>query len=401
MTFIVTQSGVILFSNTTSFCTEKTSQLNCYTLTNNRLYFIDAVRAFAILMMLQGHFIDTLLAVEFRDPTNTVFSIWQYFRGITAPMFFTISGLIFTYLLLKAIDNAEVNKRLQKGFNRGIMLIAIGYALRMPIFRWFSGQFDTYFLVIDVLQCIGLSLILIVLLFKFLKQNKFIFSILMLIIGTSTFLFEPVYRNYDAEGIPLIFANYLSKINGSVFTIIPWFGYMSIGAFLATLFYHFRFHKKFKQTTVIILIFGGLLLVKFSTHILKFLGQITEIELFTQVSNFNYLFIRLGNVLVIFGLFYAFESYLKQTLILKIGQKTLSIYVIHFIVLYGSFTGLGLNRIFGKTLNPYEAIIGALTFLTLVSFLAIYRIKANTFVYATIRNWIKKIRRFIISKGNL
>ena len=67
-----------------------------------RLYFIDAIRAFAILMMLQGHFIDTLLAIEYRDPDNIAYSTWLYFRGITAPVFFTISGLIFTYLLIKA-----------------------------------------------------------------------------------------------------------------------------------------------------------------------------------------------------------------------------------------------------------------------------------------------------------
>ena len=53
-------------------------------LKTNRLYFIDAIRAFAILMMLQGHFIDTLLAVEFRNTSNLAFQIWQYFRGITA-----------------------------------------------------------------------------------------------------------------------------------------------------------------------------------------------------------------------------------------------------------------------------------------------------------------------------
>ena len=104
-----------------------------------RLYFIDAVRAFAILMMLQGHFIDTLLAVEFRDPTNLAYSIWHYFRGITAPTFFTISGLIFTYLLLKTNNKAEENIRLKKGLSRGLMLIGIGYALRIPIFRWFEG----------------------------------------------------------------------------------------------------------------------------------------------------------------------------------------------------------------------------------------------------------------------
>ena len=60
--------------------------------TTQRLYFIDAVRAFAILMMLQGHFIDSLLAPEHRDMSYVAFRIWSYFRGITAPTFFTISG---------------------------------------------------------------------------------------------------------------------------------------------------------------------------------------------------------------------------------------------------------------------------------------------------------------------
>ena len=66
---------------------------------SKRLYFIDAMRAWAILMMLQGHFIDGLLDPIFRDPSSMVYSTWKYFRGITAPVFFTVSGFIFTYLL--------------------------------------------------------------------------------------------------------------------------------------------------------------------------------------------------------------------------------------------------------------------------------------------------------------
>ncbi|MGB4545551.1 MAG: heparan-alpha-glucosaminide N-acetyltransferase domain-containing protein, partial [Flavobacteriaceae bacterium] len=49
-----------------------------------RLHFIDAIRAWAILMMLQGHFIDGLLAPQFRDQDQDWFQIWTYFRGITA-----------------------------------------------------------------------------------------------------------------------------------------------------------------------------------------------------------------------------------------------------------------------------------------------------------------------------
>ena len=94
----------------------------------NRLYFIDALRAFAILMMLQGHFIDSLLATEYRDPSNLIYNTWQYFRGITAPIFFTVSGLIFTYLLMKAKEKQQSYYRMRRGILRGLMLIGIGYA---------------------------------------------------------------------------------------------------------------------------------------------------------------------------------------------------------------------------------------------------------------------------------
>ena len=369
-------------------------------LKTNRLYFIDAVRAFAILMMLQGHFIDTLLAVEFRNTSNLAYQIWQYFRGITAPVFFTISGLIFTYLLMKANKNGTSNERIKKGIVRGLMLIGIGYALRVPIFRWFSGSFDTYFLVIDVLQCIGLSLILIVFFYKFVQRKVLVFSVLMFCLGGVIFITEPLYRTYTAENIPLFFANYLTKSNGSIFTIVPWFGYMTYGAFIATLFYSYINSLKFKSTIIFVFLTLGLLLVNGSTWVFQKIYLWTDIQLISDVANFNYLFIRLGNVLVIFGIFYAFERFLKQTLILKIGQKTLSIYVIHFIVLYGSFTGLGLNRIFGKNLNPTEVIVGALLFLSSVSFIAIYRTKANSFLYYKIRQLTQKISSLFISRSN-
>ncbi|MDG1394336.1 MAG: heparan-alpha-glucosaminide N-acetyltransferase domain-containing protein [Flavobacteriaceae bacterium] len=363
----------------------------------NRLYFIDAVRAFAILMMLQGHFIDTLLAVEFRDPNNLAYTTWRYFRGITAPVFFTISGLIFTYLLIKAKEKGTLRHRMRKGVIRGLMLIGIGYALRIPIFRWFTGSFGTYFLVIDVLQCIGLSLILIVCIYAITQKKALIFSIVMLCLGTIIFLTEPLYRNYAAEGVPLAIANYFTKDNGSVFTIIPWFGYMTYGAFIATLFYGYLIRPKFK-TAIVSGFFGvGFGLIYGSTPLIHWLALLTDFSLFIEVANYNYLFIRLGNVLLLFGLFYALETYLKHPTILKIGQKTLSIYIIHFILLYGSFTGWGLNRIFGKNLTPFEAIIGAFCFLVTVSLISIYIIKANTQVYGFFRQKAYKIKVFIQS----
>lgn len=330
---------------------------------SNRLYFIDAVRAFAILMMLQGHFISTMLDPVFRDPNNLAYSIWLYFRGNTAPLFFTISGLIFTYLLIKAHNKGNDNPRIKKGIKRGFELIAIGYLLRIPFYWWFKGHFDTYFLVIDVLQCIGLSLILLVLLYMLTFKYTRILSILFLVLGCVIFVSEPLYRNLKLEDTPVFFTNWISTQNGSVFTMLPWFGFMAFGGFIATLFYKYADKPKFKLASISLFIISGLILTFFSTSILHFLHQITGIELFYKSATYNYLFLRLGNVLVAFGVFYTLERFLKHSLITKIGAKTLSIYVVHFIILYGTFIGFGLKDIYANILTPWQAIIGALLFL--------------------------------------
>ena len=360
----------------------------------NRLYFIDAVRAFAILMMLQGHFIDTLLDVSYRDDSSTVFTIWKYFRGITAPTFFTISGLIFSYLLIKAKRSGNANMRMKKGFYRGLMLIGIGYLLRIPIFEWLFWKFDSfYFLVIDVLQCIGLSLILVVGIYKLTLKRTLIFSILMFILGFVTFLTEPLYRYIDLPNLPKLFANWMTKDYGSVFTILPWFGYVAFGAFIATIFYRYLERPKFKIGIILGFLIVGTLLIFKSGYILMHIYYITDLKLLKDVAFYNYLFTRLGNVLILFALFYAAENYIKKPLILKIGQKTLSIYVIHFIIIYGSFTGIGLNTIIGKTLLPWQAIIGALMFLTIVCFISFYYVRTNAFVYNGVRRLVDKLRR--------
>lgn len=363
-------------------------------MSTNRLYFIDAVRAFAILMMLQGHFIDTLLEVSYRDPSNAAFRTWEYLRGITAPTFFTISGLIFSYLLIRAKHSGNIKKRMRKGLLRGLMLIGIGYSLRIPVFEWLIGKFNSYFLIIDVLQCIGLSLIIIVIIYRLTFKKTLLFSILMLLFGLTIFITEPLYRYLELPNVPAVFANYLSKENGSIFNIMPWFGYIAFGAFISTLFYRYLERPRFKTAIVSGFFIIGILLITQSSWLLMHLYYVTDLELLKDVAYYNYLFTRLGNVLILFALFYAAEQYLKQPIILKIGQKTLSIYVIHFIIIYGSYTGIGLHQLIGKTLVPWQAVIGALLFLSLVCFISFYYAKTNDFIYSSIRKLIDKVKKY-------
>lgn len=342
-------------------------------------------------MMLQGHFIDTLLAPIYRDDSNIFFNIWSYFRGVTAPTFFTISGLVFMYLLLKAKEKGNDKSRIRKGLYRGLLLLFIGYTLRIDFFGWLQGKFYPYFLVVDVLQCIGLSLILMVGLYYLFKSNTYILSIVLVAIGCLIFITEPLYRTISLPNTPLFFSNYISKESGSVFTIIPWFGYSAFGAFFATVFFRHVHRRAFKALTICTFFAVGVFLIFISSWFLHKIGQIFNVMLFHDSANYNYLFSRLGDVLVLFGVFYTFEHFLKQSIITRIGEKTLSIYTFHFIIIFGSYTGIGLKSFYYKALDPYQSIFGAIAFILVVCIISFYYAKTNAFLYNL---FLKVVDRF-------
>tara|TARA_R110000744_G_scaffold146659_2_gene259509 strand:+ start:2486 stop:3607 length:1122 start_codon:yes stop_codon:yes gene_type:complete len=322
--------------------------------------------------MLQGHFIDGLLDNAFRDNSNILFTTWKYFRGITAPVFFTVSGFIFTFLLIKSPQTGWNNPRVKKGIKRGLELLVIAYLLRMNIFGLFKGEVYDSFYLVDVLHCIGLSLLFIIgfYILTFAKQ-KWIFPTILVSTTLLLFIFEPIYKASSFEFLPQVFANYLTKANGSVFTIIPWLGYATIGSFMSVLFSKYQESKNLYQYVVPTYIAIGLILMFLSSDFFLSIYEVTGIQLFQDIFNNNYLFIRLGDVLIVFSIFILLRKFLMNATWLRIGQSTLSIYIIHFIILYGSFTGVGLYRFFHHSLNPFIAIPGAILFMIASTYLAL------------------------------
>ncbi len=343
---------------------------------SNRLHFLDAIRAFAIMMMLQGHFVHALLGDAYRDKSNFIFSTWEYFRGMTAPTFFTITGFIFTFLLLKQKATGLDNPRVLKGIKRAVKVIFWGYLLRLSFYAVFTGTLNPSFFYVDVLQCIGTSLLLLIGVYIVLyRYNKTLFQGVILGCGIIIFLLQPLYGKCILEFLPQTIANYFTSRNGSIFTLFPWFGYVCFGSFMAALFLKYKAHPKFYGHAIITLLSIGLLLVFYSSKGLMFLHDITGVTIFKAVAYNNFLFIRLGNVCLLFAVFIMVKDYLTHPVINKIGGQTLSIYIIHFFVLYGSWFGLGLNRFFYHNLAPVEAFIGALLFVAGICALVMYYYK--------------------------
>ena len=339
----------------------------------NRVHHIDALRAYAILMMLQGHFIYSLLAPSYRDTSNAWFNTWMFCKGFTAPIFFTVTGLVLVYLLLRKNDEAYQLFRIKKTFRRGIYLIFWGYLLRLNLFGLFKGVIYPSFWIIDVLHCIGIALIITATSFYLLRKYKIaLFGSVLLSMGAIIFLFQPWYSQLDWSFLPISISNYLTKSGGSVFTPFPWLGYTLIGGALGVV-YHQYIHIKWKAISVLapILVVSGLLITLYSSKWLMNFHHLTGFELFKSVAYNNFLYIRFGHILIFIAGFMMLEPLFKRLPWFgKIGQKTLNIYIIHFVLLYGSWFGLGFARFWSNALTPGAVIGGAILFMISVTVLA-------------------------------
>lgn len=328
----------------------------------DRLQFIDAIRAYAILMMLQGHFVDTMLAYRFRDLENALYSTWFFMRGMTAPIFFTITGLVFTFLLLRDGRPIRENERIRKGIRRGFFLIFLGYLLKVNFPAFLTGWFYKSYPALDVLHNIGFALLTLIALYCLHLVSKISLPFLYFGGGIFIFLINPTWLAYDWSFLPVVLRNYFDADNGSIFLPIPWLGFTLLGAGFG---WHL-FHKTYLYRTwywPAILLTTGLIIHFFSSKGLLLLHQWTGWGNFIKLAYDNVLFWRFGHVLIIISLFIFLEKIITfPPLMLKIGSETLTIYATHYVVLYGTWLGIGIKTFGQFTWQPIPVVIGAILF---------------------------------------
>lgn len=414
---------------------------------HNRLVFIDVARSIAILMMLEGHFIVMSLSESHRGNDIFLYDIWRFTRGLTAPLFFTVSGLVFTYLLVRNKEPFLRNKRVKKGLSRGVQLIFWGYALQLNLFFLFKGllekgeyTFSGYLYIFHVLQCIGASLIVVILLYGLNRLIKVVpLTWWFGIFGTLGFILRPTIYALDFSSVPPLIENIFVVASDerpfkSIFALFPWVGFVSFGAMIGA-YVSKNPNKVYTNRFPLLLVIVGLVLNLFSDHLLGMIQPIVlKISSIKPFLGLGYLFARFGQVLwvlaiiifigkhkryirivyhrklsflkswiipitfaiagtslILYTIISGNEQYLFPTftvyalghlflfisviitttklvnwnyeLFIKIGQNTLSIYIVHVIVLYNGLFGFGLSSYIDKNLSPWFAIVGAIGFI--------------------------------------
>lgn len=379
-----------------------------------RLQFIDMARSLAILLMIEGHFTGASLGNQFKNDAYLPYSIWHNLHGLTSPLFFTVTGLVFVYLLCKEQNVPYFqSERVRKGFSRVRMLLFWGYFIQLDLYTlirdfyfgfknvasgngWdFQFHFE-WLQAFHVLQSIGIGILLLLTIYgiRYLIGKGdlhwyYLASSIVTFIGYSYLknyiqldevrLAGVVNANpsYWPTGFPPFIQN-LFYGHYSEFNILRYSGYVLLGGMLGSIIrkYETKTRENWFGLTFIV---AGVILFLFSQGFLAQIDTFNESIGLVKKGIFELntnSFVRFGQVIFLLGILMLIDGNfkIKAPLFLKLGQNTLPIYVVHVIILYGGIFGFGLKPlVFDSNLSPYESIaislIAMLTFTIMIKYI--------------------------------
>lgn len=355
-----------------------------------RINFLDFARGIAIIMMLQGHFVSTTFygfaADEHYTPSG-FFSFWLQIRGYTAPLFFTVSGMVFTYSLLKHHHlPLRNNMRIRKGVVRGLLLLFLGYFLQLNVANfhvYLNGGMNDRMFTFHVLNSIGVGILVLILVYAvFIKSMRlnglFVYPILTFLSFLASTYISGI-DGYVPQGSYEIFQNMLKGPN-SIFPLFPWLGYMFYGAFIGSVFVNFR---RLKQRSWYPVLIAFTHFIALSLMHYAFLGTLSLLDLPDEGYREIYAIKQLSFLAILLSLLMYTEKFLRSTnSIVLMGRNTLTIYVLHIIVLYGALIGVGIKTYWEHELDAYAPVLYTIAFVLLFWGITMAQVKSK-------KKWLK------------
>jgi uncharacterized membrane protein len=316
---------------------------------SDRLLFIDMLRLIAAVQMIQGHTVSALLAPAYKS--GFTHALWSFARGLTSVLFLTTAGLAFVLAERRGHDGAARRRRAL----RAARLIAIGYAMHAPLAPLFGIEETrplASMLMVDVLQCIGVSLLLLELLSLTLVRPERR-ALLAGVLGVCCFAFAPATAELHFQGAALIPGQYLTMGQGSLFPLLPWSGYVFLGFALGTVSF-----RPDVRLTARLAAAGGVTLG------VGLLGFALSSRIPPALSPW-YAAIKLGCVLLLAAALVPMLASVQRlpSLFARLASESLFLYVSHVVLLYAD--GVGLAWQLGERHSPPFAI--ALAALLLVA----------------------------------
>jgi surface polysaccharide O-acyltransferase-like enzyme len=338
----------------------------------SRLVLVDVARVFAILFMVQGHTLDVVLAPEYRQ--GALFAVWLFLRGLTAPLFFILSGVSFTVATMRRNgDFGRPSRKTLRRFGRFIFFILLGYVMHLPAgsldeFRYVDAAGWQSWFQADVLQCIGFALISLQVMVLLARAPERLARYSSMAAG-AVLLATPVVWAVDwTTLVPMPVAAYFTSHTGSYFPLFPWIGYVFFGAALGC---RLRRWSEYPHKPAVMFAVSGLVLGLSGALLIEPFNFLYGDLDFWRTSPALFL-IRAGCVCLLLALFSYGTARLRvpEAACRSLAQESLFVYFLHVCLVYGSLWNPGLRQLVGASLTPLPTLAVILTLLISMMLLA-------------------------------
>jgi fucose 4-O-acetylase-like acetyltransferase len=292
---------------------------------SRRELYIDAFRGVMVLVMVQGHLCDSLLAPEAQAEPWYVFQ--RIFHGSTAPGFLFASGFV------AGLPRAPLSLRASlRRARRLLFVLGVGYFLHVPWFSLWktineaSARQREIFFSCDALQVIAVTQLFVILLQRIAGRR---WTLTAAVVALAVVAAAPgVWASDLAARFPESLAPYLDKSTGSRFPVFPYAAFVLAGTLAgATLG---RAEPRVRRRRALA---AGLGLVG--------IGAVLAVALEGWVDYWGpspaYVLVRLGGLLLLLLLV---EGAARACLpgvraLALLGHETLLVYVLHLYILFG------------------------------------------------------------------
>jgi uncharacterized membrane protein len=342
----------------------------------NRALFIDMLKGFALIVMIEVHVFNSMLMPELKQ------SWWwpslNFINGLVAPSFSFASGLVFVLSLQKGVDELrKFGKEFWRKFLRIGLIFFVGYSLHLPYYSLTDiinnptqQNLESLFTV-DILQLISTGLIVLMFARMFFKSEKGFYNF-SLIATLVVLVFSPVVWKYDFSNyMPVLFSNYFNKMHGSLFPLFPWWAFVFSGAYVAKYYIKAKQNnseKEFARKLIIL----GVSFYLFSVAIMYFLFPAAMGKIF---PNPFFFLERFGLIIFFLGIFWFYlinkENY--SSLILDVSRQSLLVYWLHLQLIYRDLIGgKSLAGFSQKNYNVIECLVVTIILIGLMLITAKY-----------------------------
>jgi uncharacterized membrane protein len=185
-----------------------------------RIRAFDWLRGIAVLFMIQTHALVLLRPERLKD---AFYPSLNFFDQLVAPAFIFSAGFSLSLVQVRGAAAGTRGRRVRKTLRRIGEVLAVATLVNWMWFPIFSEP--KWLIRMDILQCIGFSLLLALPLLAGLATRPRLLGAFALGLGLALFAITPPLQQVSGP-----FAGFLNKSNEALFPLLPWAGYVFLGA---------------------------------------------------------------------------------------------------------------------------------------------------------------------------